>query len=130
MKSMLKKSLAAVMSVASLTVGMVAMSANAIESNQYASIIGARDGGYVFLSMYNKTAEKRYGQVSCYVYTSTGAYVYHDSNHDVVNGKSKLELHAYDVPEKNTYQYVGYGTLYLTQLPQGTPLASLEYTNL
>jgi len=56
--------------------------------------------------------------------------VYHDSTHGVIAGKDSMYLHAYSVPENNTYRYVGYGTLYLTQLPQGTPLASLEYTNL
>lgn len=130
MKNMFKRSLAAVMAVASLAVGMVGMSANAASSNDYAALDGARDGGYVYLSLYNKTKDARYGQLSCYVYTREGAYVYHDSTHGVIAGKDSMYLHAYSVPENNTYRYVGYGTLYLTQLPQGTPLASLEYTNL
>ncbi len=126
MKNIFKKVIASVMAVASLAISVTGMTSSAISENNYAKLTGYRSGSYIKACLLNKTDSSRYGQVACYAYTSTGAYVTHISNSGIIPPHQTLCVESYNFPSNSTYIYEADGTLYLTNVPQGTPLAVLN----
>lgn len=121
MKSMLKKSLAAVMSVASLTVGMIAMSANAATATDaYSKFTWGKSGSTASCSLTNTSKANRYAQVAVYLYDAQGNYITHVSNHGVIGDSQTISTST--TRYAASYEYIG--TLYLTESPQGNPLSS------
>lgn len=125
MKSMLKKSLAAVMSVASLTVGMVAMSANAVTAtDSYSKFEYNKYQTSANCKLTNTTSTARYAQVSMTVYDIDGTAF--PGNYNQYLGSYQSVSCSYNGSLISGVEF--YGTLYLTTSPQGTPVSSWHRT--
>jgi len=120
MKNMLKRSLAAVMAVASLAVGMVGMSANATtETDNYSAFTYNRSGSTASCSLKNSTSGPKYAQVSMTIYCVDGSVKF-PGNHNSALANQQSVGRSYTASATGVEFY---GDLYLTQQPMGDPLS-------
>ncbi len=126
MKNMLKRSLAAVMAVAPLAVGMVGMSASAVvKTDPYSKFEYNRYSMSADCSLTNMTQKNRYAQVSIRCYTMDGTE--YDGNYDPSLGYDG-EVSCTHYSSKVITGAEFYGTLYFNTQPVGTPTSSWHET--
>lgn len=127
MKKTFKKLAAVTMAVASLTVGMVGMSASAASqtvTDSYSKFYYYRNNTSAGCTLTNTTSTNRYAQASMTVYTADGTAFPGDYNPSL--GYFKSVSCSYNGSTITGVEF--YGTLYLNTTPYGTPVSSWHTT--
>lgn len=121
MRKTFKKIAAATMAVASLTVGMVSMSASAgTATDSYSKFEYTKSQSSAKCILTNSTNTNRYAQVSMTVYTADGTAF--PGNYNPSLGYRNSVSCSYNGSIITGVEF--YGTLYFNTTPYGTPVSS------